>query len=701
MGVNKIVTQGLVFDDGDKDNLISGSCFIGNSLPGDELSIDTLTAVVDCAEEMPTLFQPADADGMLTKEDELFGVRPIVRLLVNDLSVYSYGEPVSYYHGETLIGKFYMASVKRVGKFNYEISCISAVGLLDNDTHYGGMYNGTPMEEVLSDIVGGMVGYTLAPAFMGLPVYGWLPVATRRENLHQLLFAMGASLQKNTAGEIQIVALTSENPAELLDDRIFLGGSVAYGAPATSASVSEHAYMAYDSDDTATLYEAEVPAEPMTTPRGASVNGALVLFEGPMHGLVVENGEILESGVNYAVLGPSSQCTLTGKKYTHTVRVITMQAPATRALGEEKDNVITVKDATLVSLANAENVASRVFSYFSSAKTVETDLVMGTERPGDPVTFSDPFGEQTEGFIRSMDVKMGRTLRASATLVSGYVPTGIGNYYEHSVLLTEDQTWTVPESCKGKIRVVLIGGGQGGHGGCKGANGKGESSSSSTGVGGQGGQGGEGGRIYVTTLYATVGRTFSATMGTGGSGGISDTAGMEGTATVFDSYSSADGRPSTSGYAELFGGGVYGLPGEMGVAGANGGESLTYGGVTYPAGELGKADSSGGITAYGGQGGGAAVGNAGKPGNDGEVYKNPDGTYSTTPGSGGQGGQGGPGSAATVYGCGGQGGHGGGGGGAEGSMTGTSSSVWHNGGGTGGLGGQGGKGAAGCVVIYY
>lgn len=702
----------------------SGSCFLGNAIVGEALSVDTLKATLDCSQERPTLFAPADAGKMLTCEDEVFGVRPYYTVLVFDPTLYSYGTPVTYYHDDALIGQFFLSSVKRVGKFTYDLDCVSAVGLLDNSTHYGGLYTGQTLQTILADIVGGLMEYTVDAALKTIPVYGWLPVATRRDNLHQLLFATGVSLRKDATGKVWITTLSEAEKAALDNARVFDGGSIDYHTPATSVEISEHAYIAFSGDERVTLYEGEVAAEPLVTPKGSTVSGSLILFDGPMHNIRVDNGSILESGVNYAVLGPSSDCKLTGQAYTHTTRIISRPEPGTR-LVQNKDNTVSVTDATLVSLANSENVAERVTAYYTAAKTVKEDIVVGVERPGDAVTYTDPFDEQDSGFIQSMDISMSQVLRAKTEIVSGFHPTPAGNYYQNYRLFTAGTLWTVPASCKGKIRVVIIGGGDGGSGGEQGergttaVNGVGYGKS---GAGGTAGQGGNGGKINIVTLKATLGQSFTVTVGAGGTGGaggadrsihdapgegVAPQPGTAGGASTFGSYSSRDGRPSSAGFANQFTGVVYGTPGAAGIAGGPGqGDdgsqpTITYNGVTYRAGAKGNNVQDGSYYGLGGLGGGAAAGANGANGGNGnqqeginkDFFEGGDGGRGATPVAG---------KNATQYGAGGAGGHGGGGGGGGGpARSWSTSKEWPGQGGLGGAGSAGGNGKAGCVIVYY
>lgn len=690
------------------EQIKSGSLTMDDPVITEELRLDSLTATIDGAAWLPTLLCPSDADGALTSDDYILGCLPQKHILIQDFSGFVYADPVLVRHDGGLLGKFYFESAERVAPTLYRISATSEAGLLANSRHYGGIYTGEPLEEVLAEIIGGAVEYTLDPRLEGIPVYGWLPVATRRDNLHQLLFAEGAVPSKDTAGTLHITVLEDGAASVIPDNRVMLSGSVAYNTPSSQALISEHAYAAYTTDEEKTLFDGEVAAEPLTTPKGQNVTGALVLFDGPMHDLAAENGTILESGVNYAILGPSSDCQLTGKAYTHTVRVIAASPPGqSRALAEQSENTVTVEEATLVSLANSENVAARVAGYYGSVKTLTAGLVVGTERPGDRVSLSDAFGDTTDGFISSMSMDLSHTLTAQAEILSGYVPGDFGNYYSHVEVITAEQDFVVPDGARDKIRAVLIGGGHGGHQGEDGEPGEDGSmdghSGAEGGAGGPGGSGGEGGNIYIITIPTQTGAVFHAVPGAGGAPG------QPGGASSFGSYSSASGLPSETGFQELFSGQIYGLPGPSGLAGGHGaghggeyadGEKVVYKGVTYVPGEKGQNVSESRGSATGGAGGGPAAGQNGEDGED-AVSRSNQGLGDINAGDGGNGATPVPADNATILGGGGPGGHGGGGGGAGGDVQASTASYWFGYGGSGGTGGLGGSGADGLILVYW
>lgn len=702
------------------DTLVSVSAFVGDSLPSASLPIDTLVSKVMDYDLHPRILiadgLPAVADGNLAvaqKESSGIDTRS------------KYGDVVRYYRDDSLFGKFYLAEkIKRTGKYEYSMSCVSAIGLLLTEYHYGGIYNGETAAEVIADVVGGTIYYSIDTSLAAVPIYGWLKKATRRDNLRDVLFAIGAQIRKNTVGELNIIPMTAGETYEITSDEFYMGGSVTGGNPATGVKVTEHSFIKLPDDETVALYEGETVAEELATPKGKRVTGVLVDFAEPMHDLTIENAEILESGANYAVLSSSANAVLKGQKYTHTQRVISRTSNTGGS-----PNVLVSSECCLVNQLNAELVADRLMAYYGYGKTVEADIVVDNQRPGDAVTFTDPFGAATTGFIADMDLTMSAILKARVSIVSGFVPTASGNYYNNVMVITESGSVTIPAECKGKARVVLIGGGDGGEAGESGEDGdSGTTYASITaagtggvfagdpGNGGKGGKGGAGGKILVATMSVKAGQTLSAIIGQGGAGAIYGGLPGAGTASKFGTLSSDDGA-SANGYVPINGETTYALSGDDGQAGGRGQEAgdtydggdrpeITYDGDTWTAGAHGAyataqvtTPSSTVAVGVGGRGGGAAIGVNGS--------KGADGWASTSGGTGSAiGGAGAAGATPTITpddavvpGAGGHGGHGGGGGGGGG--TAIAADAVAGKGGTGGKGGAGGKGANGIILIYY
>ena len=507
----------------DKSNIRSLHLNQKSTLVVSELEPDAITAVV---EDKSATVNPLATDSVPLA---VGGLLMTGKLHEHPVDHYKYGTKItSTLDGATAVMN--VENIRRIAKNLYQIDGISDIGLLMNGTYYGGIYNGIAFGELVSEIIGSIFKYTIDSTLTAMPMYGWLPKSTRRDALHSVLFASGAVIRKNADGTVHIAAQAEQTPYPL--EHIYLGGAVEDIPPATKVTVVEHSYFAMPTDEVVTLFDGEVAAEPLVTPKGENVNGIIIEFSEPMHDLAIKNGAILESGANYAVISQSPAAQLTGQRYTHTRR--TLQ----HTLGNGgQPNEYTADECGLVNLMNAENVLARLAAYYGATKQYPIDFVFEGQKPGDAVTFIDPFGEEAVGYIESLDIVGSRTNKASARITEGYIPPASGNYFSHVVILTEDGTFTVPEECKGKIKVVLASGGQGGYAGQNGGDGQG---TTTAGAGGEGGQGGAGARIFVVTLPAEVGQTFSYIVGLGGEGAETGEEPQNGTDTTFDGYTTAD-----------------------------------------------------------------------------------------------------------------------------------------------------------------
>lgn len=678
------------------------SCVLSSALSGDELAIDQLLPTVYSEVVLRVPFVPSGSSGLVTLDGKIFTAYP------GDLPLEQlpYGTPIWYYSGDTLMGKFYLKRALRSGKFWVDITAVSAIGILDGQKHYGGIYTGQYFPDVAADIIGGSVAFSCTSEAQDIQIYGWLPVDTRRNNLHQLLFSCGVTVTKDTDGNMVFGFPDTETVKDIPDSRIFLNGSVDHMTPATRVEVTEHAFMRLPSDTTVTLYD-------NTDGSGAANNTQITFQDAPVYDLQVSGSlRIIESSVNHAVV--SGTGILTGKKYTHTTKII---AKESGAVGDQK--AVSVTDATLVNVANSDNVAKRVLSYYASAKTIAADIKVDGEKPGDQISFSDPFGEQETAFLSSMDINASSFLRAACELVTGYIPVGQGNNYTHVAVLTGSGAWSIPEEARKKVRAVLQGGGNGGEAGLKGEDSGGDLNNNvdPPGKGGEPGAPGLGGKILSVEADLTGMTSIAYSCGVGGTRGLhgdTPTPATEGGDTTFGQYTSADGERSASGCANLFSGDIYGLTGKDGIAGGSGRENanstddvpvtLNYRGTTYTSGPNGQTvieDDPVRCGGIGGGGGGPAAGKDGGPGGNGNALDNNGNGY-------GQGGKGGKGADAVAppdvsqYGCGGNGGNGGGGGGQPGQGIHSKANYRSEGDdGLGGAGSDGTDGAPGCIVVYY
>ena len=650
---------------------------------------DDLTATYrltsgDCLLEMSALSDSLAANSLTFDVDSLDTT--LTQYTRNDKMVYSY-------KGQQ-IGTFYVQSVERIGARLYRFSALSGVGLLMGKTHYGGLYSGETAAEVIADIVAGTgVNVEIKTIFQEYQLYGWLPIATARDNLAQVLFAIGASLRTMANGTLRVTSLYGGVSWVRGAAQCYTGGSVDYGTPIARVIVTEHRW--------------EQGTESTELFNGAANEGDIIRFDEPVHNLSASGFNILESNCNYAKVSAGTG-TLTGTLYQHYMRDIT------QTVSDSGDD-ITVSEAYLVSLVNSVGIAERLADYYSNRDVIQQDALWNGQQAGDVVRTAHPYGGTADIFLSSADLTMSGVLKSSEEGLAGYRPPNPESqtYYDYSEVLTGSGEWTVPDGVD-NVTAVLIGPGTGGQGGYPGEAGTSGSRGSdsdnwgtyyylTTGVAGQGGSGGSPGspgKVFQGTMDVAPGQKIAYSCSPGGAGGAQSSAGSAGSPTTFGEFSSANGSVPDNGYTDPISHVVYANKGSTGTAGGRGsgadapslGSPVTNGPNVGGYSPGANGDRNGSV--YGGYGGGAAIGSNGGAGTD--------APSAIRPGNGGNGANASAPRAKTRIGDGGNGGNGGGGGGGHGSGTNSSAGYPLNGySGSGGAGSRGGQGGPGGILLYY
>ena len=614
-----------------------------------------------------------------------------------DLMDYTIGEPVRAYKDGAFWREFYLDTITRRRGGIYEFSCVSAVGLLAQKEHRGGIYFGATCGDIVADIMGSMP-YSIDGEVADVTIYGWLPYDSARANLSRVLFATGASLMKTSGGEPW---LTFNEPSSSTDvsSRTFYDMSEGEIERFGTIRVIEHSFFNSEHQTEEVLYD-------NTT--GVAVSGAIIRFEAPMASLRATGLTINSSGANWANI--SGTGVLYGKAYVHVERVLE------ESTGLADSDELEIGDNALIGRLNSTSVMDRVLNYYTNATSYHLSIKHQGERTGGLIAYPTMSGDTASGYIKSMDSHVSGFVKSDLEVISNWKPTGLGNTYTDYFLITSASggTITIPSAYRGrKALAVLFGGAQGGSGGYDGAKGGDGTPASEDvvrrgtgGIGGDGGAGGQGGGCgrYITVDIESLAASYTGSIGAGGAGGAHN--GEEGSLggdTVMGEWSTAAGIVPEGSYINMIDGSVYGQTGPSGAAGASGGAggdltSSTKAGTAGTAGSNFNAlwrGGKGGLghrhsdsVSSGGGGGGAAYGSSAA-----DCTQDPSSINYATAGANASA------PAQAAFYMGGTGGNGGGGGGGSGYRWNGFGANYRDGG-AGGLGSVGGQGANGFILIY-
>ena len=304
-------------------------------------------------------------------------------------------QALKVYNNNKFYGTFFVENASRT-KNSYDLTTYDLVGMLDNTTHYGGMYSNVTANTLIADIMKD-TPYELDESLQSETLTGYLPLDTARNNLMQVCFAINAIVDTSRQDKVRIYPVPSlDEPIEIGEDRA--GDSITenINAPATKINLTTHKYV-HTTEEASELYN-------------DVLNGSLfVAFNAPYYGLTISGGTIIDSGTNYALIsGTGSTVVLQGYNYNDLLTVVSSNNPLNT--NNTIPNVKEITNATLVNSSNAASILSRLEEVLYNNSTLECKFIMEDEKVGDYISI-----ETDEG------TKVGQILSLQYELVKGII----------------------------------------------------------------------------------------------------------------------------------------------------------------------------------------------------------------------------------------------------------------------------------------
>lgn len=306
---------------------------------------------------------------------------------------------------EKPMGTFFLDTWENPTENTFTMSAMDAIGIMEGTTYKGGMLTGEMASVVLADILDDAgFGYAIASLYASIPVYGWLPIASHREALQQVAFAIGAVVDTSRSDIVRIYPLATAVTGTITKDRKHTGGGVKLRGLVTGVEVTGHSYVA--GTEAIELFNGSL-----------AVGQYEVTFTEPAHTLSIFGGTILASNCNYAQISVSSPGTvvLSGKKYIDTTQIAGVYMASLPAGG--KKNVLKVEEATLVSGANALSVSQRVYDYYQRRIEQNVPMKLDAEQVGQTVEVETLYNELRAGAIESLETNLTGGFLTKAVIV--------------------------------------------------------------------------------------------------------------------------------------------------------------------------------------------------------------------------------------------------------------------------------------------
>lgn len=310
-----------------------------------------------------------------------------------------------YFNGELKASVFVKKSTRKAKRL-WNVKSEDYIGLMDNIPYYGGIYTNKNAVELLTDIFTvAKVPYSIDDVFLNDTVTGYIPFTTCREALMQVAFAIQAVVDTSNSDVVKVFKLEQEVKQTIPLNRIIQGQNFVNDITVTSIRLTAHSFKPIT--ETTEVYNSE---------QSGTGTNIFVSFSEPLHDLSIVNGIIVSYGTNYAVINADVECVLSGRKYEHTTQTKIKANPI--VLNNEKENVISIKDATLVSSSNIDSVLENCYNWLVKTDTINLKIVEGRHEVNGSIVSDMPvnLGENINTETEYLGVLSGRLISQSFNL---------------------------------------------------------------------------------------------------------------------------------------------------------------------------------------------------------------------------------------------------------------------------------------------
>lgn len=283
-------------------------------------------------------------------------------------------QPLTVAYDDDIVATVFVKSSKRKSKKIWEVNAEDYIGIMDKVYFVGGMYDGVSAASILVDIFNtAKVPYYIAEKFNNILLTGHIPYTTCRNATMQVCIACMAVVNTANSDVVNVISLSDEITQTIPLERIRTGENFESSDTVTRVDLTVHTYKA--STEIMDAYTAE---------ESGTGDNILVKFSEPLHDLELINGSFVtddegneKKGVNYAYINANAGCVLRGAKYEHTQQILSKSNPV--ILASEKENVLSITSATLISSSNASDVLEHCYDWLSKTDSVNLKIIDGKD----------------------------------------------------------------------------------------------------------------------------------------------------------------------------------------------------------------------------------------------------------------------------------------------------------------------------------
>lgn len=274
-------------------------------------------------------------------------------------------QPCEIYSNGNLVMVSFIKDFKKSNQKDFQIQSEDYIGIMEDVPYYGGIYSNKNAYELLEDIFNtARVPFSIDDIYKNSVVSGYIKYTNCREALMQVCFAISAAVDTSFVDVVKVFPLSESVSQTIEKRRIFKDQKENKKTRITSVELVSHAYLPIS--ETLEAYNSSESGE------GEDV---FVVFNEPLHNLEITNGTIKQQGANFAIIDAYDGCVLIGRKYEHTT--ITKSKKNPLVTSTDKENIVSIQNATLVSKHNVDNLLNSCYNYLANKNQKNLKIVDG------------------------------------------------------------------------------------------------------------------------------------------------------------------------------------------------------------------------------------------------------------------------------------------------------------------------------------
>ena len=228
------------------------------------------------------------------------------------------------------------------------------------------------------------IPFELDKSFNDWELSGYLPIASARECLQQVLFAVGCVADTSRSSVIKIYECKFNIDFDLKGE-IMSSPTFEKNEKVTEVRLTQYEYVMKNTSE--------------QIASGDAVGTVEIPFKSPFTELQLTGGTITKSGANYAIINVTGAYVLTGKPYETNTTVFSKLNPTSSPI--DLQNIVEVTNATLISSDNSAQILQKLYDYCMRVDVAKIKAPHNELSVGDYIGFTSDYLGAKKGHIIS------------------------------------------------------------------------------------------------------------------------------------------------------------------------------------------------------------------------------------------------------------------------------------------------------------